>query len=442
MPVPLPELETPDLVLDRIDEGFYAIDRDWRFIFINRQAEAFWGRSRQHMLGRSMLELFPAFPNSASHRAHLEAMTSRNAEMRVDTISTATGAPVALRLYPSPGGLSVYFRDTTRPRQLERELKDRTELLDLAESSAGIGVWIQDLASATMTATPQYFHLLGIDPIEGPVPQDFVRNFRHPEDRERVRTRFRDAVDAGAEEFEAEYRIVRPNGEERWIFGRGRVVRNEAGVPVRYSGVDIDITERKQQEAHLRVVVDELLHRTNNLLAVVQVLLQQTAQSSDTLGDLLPKFSARLRGLGQSATLLANGGWLGADLSELIKAQLLPLADESQFRLDGPQVRLTPKAVQNLGLAFHELCTNAIKYGALSNATGTVDVRWHLADRSLDIRWKETGGPSVGPPTRKGFGRVVADNILVSGLGAKVETNFLPDGVEWLLSLPTGEFSV
>jgi PAS domain S-box-containing protein len=434
------EGENPDLVFDRIDEGFYAIDRDWRFIFINRQAENFWGRSREDMIGRSMLELFPAFENSEPHRVHSAAMAS-GVPTRVDTVSTATGAPVELRLHPSDHGLSVYFRDTTRPRQLERELKDRTELLDLAESSAGIGVWIQDLESATMTATAQYFHLLGADPVDGPVSQDFVRSFRHPDDRERVTTGFRQAIEAGAEEFESEYRIVRSNGEERWIFGRGRVTRNEAGAPSRYSGVDIDITERKRQEAHLRVVMDELLHRTNNLLAVVQVLLQQTAQSSRSTEDLLATFSARLRGLAQSATLLASGGWLGAELGELVRAQLLPLVGQERFKLDGPQVRLTPKAVQNLGLAFHELGTNALKYGALSTAAGTIAVTWQFADKALHMRWKESGGPPVGIPTRKGFGRVVADQILVSGLGAKVETNFAPDGVEWLLELPASEFS-
>src|SRR5262249_6501017 len=152
-----------------------------------------------------------------------------------------------------------------------------------------------------MTATPQFFRLLGIDPIEGPVPQDFVRSFRHPADRERIVSQFEESLAQGEESFESEYRVVRPNGEIRWIFGRGRVTRDAAGVPRLYSGVDLDITDRRQQEEHLRVVMGELLHRSNNLLTVVQGLAQQTVRGSKSLEDFVPTFSARLQGLSQSS---------------------------------------------------------------------------------------------------------------------------------------------
>ena len=435
-----PELSDPLLALERIDEAFYVIDRHWRFGFVNRQAEAFWGRPRAELLGHSMLELFPKFEGSPSHAAHVKAL-SGDQPITAEVISTATGAPVEVRLYPNPKGLSVYFRDVTQRRRLEQELKTRDELLSLAELSAGIGVWVQDLTTTTMTATPQYFRLLGIEPIDGPVPQDYVRSLRHPDDRERHAQRFREAVDGGADMFEGEYRIIRPSGDVRWIFGRGRVTRDNTGAPWRYSGVDLDITERKQQDEHLQVVMGELVHRTNNLLAVVQGLAQQTARSSHDLKDFVPVFTARLQGLGHSNALLAHGEWRGALLDQLIRLQVSPLADEARLDLDGPAVLLTPKAVQNLGLALHELSTNAIKYGAFALPAGRVRVNWRVTDDRLEIVWKERHGPPVQPPSRKGFGRVVSEQVLSSALGATVDVDFAADGLQWTLVLPAAEFS-
>jgi PAS domain S-box-containing protein len=428
----VPELGDPQLALERMAEAYYAIGPDWCFRYANASAEAFWGRPRAQLLGRSMFELFPQFEGSPSHTAHRQAMESGQPAI-VEVVSTATGAPVELRLYPSAEGLSVYFLDISQRRRLEAELRTREEMLSLAELSAGIGIWVQDLPSSTMTATPQFFRLLGIDPIDGPVPQDYVRSFRHPEDRDRHTQNFRDAIAAGANTFEGEYRIITPSGDERWIFGRGRVTRDGRGLPWRYSGVDIDITERKAQEAHLRVVMGELLHRSNNLLMVVQGLAQQTARSSASLTDFVPVFSARLQGLAQSSTLLAREDWRGVALDELVAAQVAPFAAAERFELSGPKVILTPKAVQNLGLALHELGTNAVKYGALSVPAGRVRVNWAIEGDSLRVVWKEQGGPPVPPPRRQGFGRVVAEQLLSTALGATVDTNFATDGLEWTL---------
>lgn len=431
----VPELADPLLALERMAEGYYAIGRDWRFRYANAAAQAFWGKPLSELIGRTMFEVFWHFEGSPSHAAHKQAMDSGQT-LVTEVISTATGAPVDLHLHPSPDGLSVYFVDISRRKRLEDELRTREELLSLAELSAGIGVWVQDLGSETMTATPQFFRLLGIDPADGPVSQDYVRSFRHPEDRERLTRNFREAVAAGAETFEAEYRIITASGQERWIFGRGRVTRDGRGVPWRYSGVDIDITERKAQEAHLRVVMGELLHRTNNLLSVVQGLAQQTARSSSDLAQFVPNFTARLQGLAQSSALLAREEWRGAALRDLIEAQVSPFAAAERFELDGPKVMLSPKAVQNLGLALHELCTNAVKYGALSSAAGHVRVSWTADGEGLRLVWKEVDGPAVQSPTRQGFGRVVAEQLLASALSAVVDTSFAPDGLQWTLVMP------
>jgi two-component sensor histidine kinase len=302
---------------------------------------------------------------------------------------------------------------------------------------------VQDLSTSTMTGTPQFYHLLGVEPPIGPVPQDYARSFRHPDDRERVTSGFRAALESGADVFESEYRIIRPSGEVRWIFGRGKVTRDKEGRPWRYSGVDLDITERRNQDEHLRVVVRELQHRTNNLLTIVQSLAQQTARGSSDLASFVPTFTSRLRGLSQSGALLARQQWRGAMLDELVISHVEPLAPVERFDISGPAALLTPRAAQNLGLALHELATNATKHGALSVPAGRVSVHWAVAsDGALELKWQETGGPPVSAPKRKGFGRVLMEEIVASAIGAKVDAQFLMDGFAWSIAIPSAEFTL
>jgi PAS domain S-box-containing protein len=435
-----PESSRFSTALERMSDGFYAVDRDWRLLYVNAAAESFWGRPRHTLLGRSLLDLFPKFPGSPPWDAHRRAMESGRAE-RVETTSTAIGRPVELRLFPSEAGLSVYFRDLSDRREMEQELRTRNELLTLAEVSAGVGVWVADLVAGTVQGTPQFFQLLGLEPVAGPVSQDLPRSVRHPDDRERVREGFRQALASGADTYESEYRIIRPSGEQRWIFGRGSVVRDQNGKPWRYAGVDIDVTDRKERDEHLRLVTRELLHRTNNLLTVVQGMARQTGRDSQDISSFLHTLNARLEGLAESNRLLALGEWRGASLETLIRAQIGRFADETRFDLEGPKVGLSPKATQSLGLAFHELCTNATKYGALANAEGQVRVRWEVEDTGLHLEWQETGGPAVTPPSRSGFGRVVSEQMIATSLNATVRTVFEPGGLRWTVELPNAEYT-
>ena len=238
-----------------MDEAFYAIDRDWRFIYVNPGAEDFWGRPREKLLGESMLEAFPTFAGSEPHHAHVRAMASGE-RSRFETVSTVTGTPVELHFRPATWGLAVFFRDITERLQTERELRERSELMNLAEQTAEIGVWDIDLDAGTVRGTPQFFRIMGLEPTDQPVPIEITRKLRHRDDGDRVIDGFQAAVESGRDNYEAEYRITRPSdGQDRWIFGRGRVIRDREGNVIRYAGVDIDITERKRTElAALRLV--------------------------------------------------------------------------------------------------------------------------------------------------------------------------------------------
>ena len=158
-------------------------------------------------------------------------------------------------------------------RELTGDAFDR-EALALAERSAGIGVWSIDLTTGRVRGTAQFFRIMGLEATNDSVPVETIRALRHPEDRDRVLAGFREALEGGGDSYEIEYRIVRPDGKMRWIFGRGRVIRDRNGAPLRYSGVDLDITDRKATEEALSVATREL-ERMNQVLE--QRVLERTA---------------------------------------------------------------------------------------------------------------------------------------------------------------------
>lgn len=211
-----------------------------------------------------------------------------------------------------------------------------------------------------------------------------------------------------------------------------------------FSSIVRDISERKEQEAHLRLVMRELSHRSKNLLAVIQAMARQTARSSVDLEDFEKNYSQRLQALSASQDLIVNQNWHGAPLADLLRSILTPFADDVDERIDleGPSINVTPTAAQNLALSIHELATNASKYGALSVPAGRVSLTWDIlrGDKGEDhvrIRWVERGGPPVKEPRRQGFGHIVIKKMIAQALEADVDLAFAPEGVTWTLLMPT-----
>ncbi len=197
-----------------------------------------------------------------------------------------------------------------------------------------------------------------------------------------------------------------------------------------------------RENERLRFVTEELHHRIKNLVAVVQSIARQTARDT-TAGEAFDvRFSSRLGALGRSLDLLISNDWRGARVDELIRSVLTPFGvlygAQTSFR--GPSLDLDADAARNIGLALHELATNASKYGALSVPEGKVDVRWELVSsgrqRRLRMTWRESGGPIVTEPTRRGFGQKVIQHATARALAGKSTHEFPPNGVRWTLDIP------
>jgi PAS domain S-box-containing protein len=219
------------------------------------------------------------------------------------------------------------------------------------------------------------------------------------------------------------------------------------------SGVNVaaeEITHRKRaeeelrrREEHIEIILGELAHRTKNLLVVVMALAKQTARNATDVKHYQAVFTQRLQGLAHSHDLLLSGHWQGASFADLVAMQMQPFREENdeRIRATGPAIMLVPDAVQNLGLVFHELATNASKHGALSVPEGVVSIEWSApgAGERIAVQWQESGGPPVQPPQRRGFGHELIERIVPQVLKGTGGLNFAPSGVSWSFEFPAAK---
>jgi PAS domain S-box-containing protein len=220
----------------------------------------------------------------------------------------------------------------------------------------------------------------------------------------------------------------------RWHDLHIEPLRNDGGDIAGLACASVDVTERKEGEAHLRLLLREITHRSKNLLAVIQGMARQTARHAGSIDGFLNQFSARLQALASSHDLLVRESWHGASLDELVRSQLASYFDgtEGPVTIDGPVVALKPEAAQNLGLALHELAANAAKFGALSVSEGRVGITWRRRegdDNALVLDWVEQSGPKVKMRRKQGFGSLVIERNLTRALDAEVNLSFEPDGL-------------
>jgi PAS domain S-box-containing protein len=233
----------------------------------------------------------------------------------------------------------------------------------------------------------------------------------------------------------------------RWLDLHVEPLRDPAGDIVGLSCVAVDVTERKEGEAHLRLLMRELTHRSKNLLAVIQAMARQTARHAGSIEGFLDQFSARLQALARSHDLLVQEEWHGVSLGELVRSQLAPYfdRDSAQISMNGPRVMLRPEAAQSLGLALHEMGVNAVQYGALSAPSGRVSIAWTWQPQreppAVEILWTESGGPAVGAPAERGFGSLVVERNLARALDADVDLSFGSDGVNCRITIPMAQLS-
>jgi PAS domain S-box-containing protein len=337
-------------------------------------------------------------------------------------------------------------RKTEELTEANRRLRESEQRYGTALAAGRMGTWETDLVTRTRIWTKEGMALFGLTLADGlghvGGDDDEYRSALHPDDRHLMR-KFHELADK-QDSFTSEYRVVWPDGTTLWLRGRGQVIaRAPDGKAERMVSIVTDVTERKAAEDHIQFLMHEISHRSKNLLMVIQSIARRTARTAGTMEEFESRFERRLQGLAASHDVLVRENWHGAPLASLVRQQLVPFVEiqSSRFELAGPDVVVTAEAAQAIGLAIHELATNAIKYGALSEPSGRVKVSWMFdgnagAPGQLSLNWTEQGGPPVSPPSRKGFGHVVIGEMVERALNGKVAVDFAQQGLQWSVSIP------
>jgi two-component sensor histidine kinase len=260
-----------------------------------------------------------------------------------------------------------------------------------------------------------------------------VQLFLHPDDTDELRKAVAQFT-KGIETYEAEFRIIRPDGEVRWCVGTAAATLDKAGHVVRVSGVTVDITERKQAEERQNLLAREVDHRAKNALALAQSIVRLTR--GENVKTYIRSVEGRINALARVHTVLSLSSWQGAEIRKLIDEELAPYSTGDQIGLRGPEVQLEPATAQTVALALHELVTNSAKYGALSTLSGRLSVSWEDEAGLLKIVWAETGGPPVEKPVSRGFGTRSVIASIESQLGGRAEFDWRPEGLICCLSVP------
>lgn len=483
-------------LLDTALDAVVVMRRDGSVAAWNDVASRTFGWTGAEAIGRSMGDLIIPEQHREAHSQGLERY-NRTGEERVlhrrieITARRKDGSefPIELSITTAPAGDELVFvgflRDITSRREterrLERQAREAKLLFDVTRLAADTASFEEALracleAICHLTGWP-VGHALVLERegaeelVSTNVWHEEIEGIAAPLKRETDRLRFAAGVGLPGR--------VLQSGEPAWIsdadedrnfprkglgfgaaFGfpiksEGRIVAvleffsqnrappdSELMLTVRTLGEQVGrVLERKRTEEHQRLLINELNHRVKNTLAIVQSVAAQTFKGDAADRAARQAFESRLAALAAAHDVLTADNWESASMIEVAqKAGVGCGADPGQMRIEGPDIRLAPRTAVSLSMALHELCTNAVKYGSLSTGAGSVAVSWEVNHSSngpeLHLKWVEEGGPKVSPPTKRGFGSRMIERGLASELGGNVQLQFLPQGVQCLVTAP------
>ncbi|HEY2754546.1 MAG TPA: response regulator [Pseudolabrys sp.] len=325
---------------------------------------------------------------------------------------------------------------TAELQSTAQRLIDSEQRRNLALAAGHMGSWDWDLVKGDWMWDEGQCRIFGVDPATFKASLETVGPMIAPEDLARLKQLTTDFSGVNGQAFQTEFRVFRPDGEMRWCFGTATPSVDARGRVLRVSGVTVDITERKQIEERQLLLAREVDHRARNALAVVQAIVRLTRAKSQQ--GYVKAVEGRIHALAQAHTLLSETRWEGADVGRLVGEELAPYrgGHVTRVQIEGPPVFLGPEKAQNLALALHELATNSVKYGALSDANGALVITWQDRGGTLALQWRETGGPAVVAPKTQGFGTKIMHASIKQQIGGDVVWDWRPSGLHCTLQIP------
>jgi PAS domain S-box-containing protein len=437
------------IVESSTDFAIFTTDADGATTSWNRGAERLFGYAERDILGLSADVIFTAEDRQAGEpeKERREALTKGRAiderwHQRKDG-SRFWASGLMMPLISEGGGYVKISRDRTEQHQAEQRVRDNEERFRLLATSIPQLVFRTMPDGSRTWGSPQWIEYTGLSLAEsvGFGWMDAI----HPEDREATHEGWRNALAQG--EYHVEHRIRRhPDGEYRWHQTRAKPIERETASAGDWVGTMTDIHDLRGLKDRQGMLMAELQHRTRNLLAVVQSIARKTIRSSTSLEVFGIEFEDRLRALSRVQSLLARVDDHVLDLHALVSAELaahqLQDMKADKIVIAGPAILLPAMSAQAMGLALHELATNAVKYGALAQPTGQLTIEWgveyHGSVPTVALDWRESGVAMPQPVAahRKGYGSELIERALPYQLQAKTKLEFGKDGVHCSIVVP------
>jgi PAS domain S-box-containing protein len=393
----------------------------------DRDREALRSERERDSLHRAETEQLPAFDREKRYiRKDGKVVWAR---VTANTIRDGSGRPLRN---------SSVVLDINARKQAEEALYASKTRLQLAMDAARLGWWRYDPHRRVFSGDGRSKQIFDVTADETPIEE--IKKRVHPDDAERFWVASEATLDPiDPNPYAIEFRLRQRDGGVRWVevhwlayFEGAGQERQTASVV----GTVADITGRKEREEREHLLMREVNHRAKNMLSVVDAIAHQTATKNPE--DFIERFSERIQALSANQDLLVRNEWNGVEIEDLAHAQLAPFAAliGSRIATHGPKLRLKAASAQAIGLALHELATNAGKYGALSTERGRVDVRWRTDGDAFIMSWTERDGPPVSAPTRRGFGTIVMETMAERSLDGAVDLDYAPLGLTWRLTCP------
>lgn len=420
------------------DDAIIAKDLESRVISWNPAAERIFGFSADEMIGESIRRLIPEDRQREEddilarvRSGHLvgQFFTERlhkdghriQVAVTVSPVKDAKGQII---------GASKIARDATEHMDMLGLLRESERRFRYLAQNISQCVWTADPQGNLYWFNDRWHQYTGLSLAD--MEDAGSWSVIHPDHFERVYSSFMACLKTG-EAWEDIYPLRDRDGRYNWFLSRAVPLRDDRGVITDWFGTNTDITTQREQGEHIRLLLDEVNHRSKNMLMKIRAIARRTQGATP---DFLERFDQRLQSMAVNQDLVVRQGWQEVHVSELVSAQLRFLGDgQRQIVAEGPDVALNSRAAEAVGMALYELATNSLKYGSLSVSEGAVALGWCVDPETgrFAMSWRENGGPETRRPERTGFGTNLILDVPRQGLQASVSLDFAPDGVRWKL---------
>jgi PAS domain S-box-containing protein len=435
-------------VIEQMPVAIAVFDGEMRYRAVSRRhlADLAWlfstdVLSPDEAIGRTFREISPKMPERWGD-AHNRVLAGQELSKEEDFVPRQDGRVVWVRWTMKPwrdscgrvGGALLFSELITDQIEIRHALYESESRARATFENAAVGIAHVTSDGRFLRFNQAFSRILG-----WPANELITKTVEELTDRDDLpyeRAQLRAMRDGKADSYAMDKRGLRKDGTIGWIRRTVSCVRKHDGSIDYLVCVDEDISARKRAEDQVQLLIREANHRVKNLLGLVLVIARQTVAGS--VKEFIGRFTERIQALAANQDLLGHDARQGADLEALVRAQLAHLADlvGSRITVRGPNLHLNTTAAQAIGLALHELATNAGKYGALSTDAGRVDVSWQSERDVFTMSWTERDGPPVQPPKRRGFGSTVIDSMAKMATDGEVQLDYTPSGLMWRLTCP------